>query len=213
MLGVLCDWLGLDSAGETEFGAAIVFAWVVMWAVLSMVAALLALIGMVRIIASRLVVKGLKEAVVSLIAVALLAILVLPAVKMTRGLGKAWRLNANLRQLHGALRLYAAGFDGRYPTPEKWCDLLIEHAHIPPEILRSPFDKAGPCSYGLNPHADANSPDNMIVLIETDAGWNQHGTRELAGVRESAWILENGGRVHCYYLKRKSAIWEVDPNE
>ncbi len=212
LLGIMCDWLGKDFV-ESEFGDVLCVAWLIMWGVLICIATLLSLTGIIQIITSHFAVRGLPRALVSLGAVLLLIFLLLPAVKMTRGLYKSQIDRANLTQLHAALRLYAADFDGRYPTPEKWCDLLIKHTGISPKTFKSPSDKTGPCSYGLNPNADANSPDNMIVLIETSPGWNQFGARELAGTAESAWIIENGGRTEYYSLEGKSSIWQTDPNE
>lgn len=36
----------------------------------------------------------------------------------------------NLRNLGTAMRQYANDYNGRYPTANTWCDLLVEHAHV-----------------------------------------------------------------------------------
>lgn len=37
----------------------------------------------------------------------------------------------DLKLLYKAIQNYAQDFDHQYPTPNKWCDLLVDHAEIP----------------------------------------------------------------------------------
>ena len=87
------------------------------------------------------------------------------------------KCNANLHSLRAGLHIYASEYEGAYPEPEKWCDLLASYVY--PEYLRCPGVEAGPCDYAMNPHADANSAGNVVLLFESRPGWNQFGGPEL----------------------------------
>ena len=79
--------------------------------------------------------------------------------------------------------------DQIYPVPNDWCDLMLKPFN-PSDILpvTSKLDKKthicpsageGKCHYAMNPNCGPNSPDDMVLLFETKAGWNQHGGKEL----------------------------------
>ena len=62
-----------------------------------------------------------------------------------------------------------------YPDSKTWCDSL----HSFRIHLTCPSAGEGKCHYAMNPNCDPNSPDDMVLLFETRAGWNQHGGPEL----------------------------------
>ncbi len=96
---------------------------------------------------------------------------------------------ANLKGLSVHLAIYAVDHGGVYPTPQKWCDLLIDKAREDfgdpngPEflngILRCPRGAEGRCHYAMNPYADPCSPSDTVLLFESKSGWNQSGGAEL----------------------------------
>ena len=108
---------------------------------------------------------------------------------------------SNLRQLGGAIAIYAHGNEGQFPTPEKWCDLLISDGNVPADTFICPHSKAkkGQSSYAFNKNLvgidfDTVGPDT-IVLFETKPGWNQ-----IAG--PNSWNTANHGGKGCNVLYR-----------
>jgi hypothetical protein len=108
--------------------------------------------------------------------------------------GPYWRrikCLANLRGVSVYFALYAADHNDVYPTPEKWCDLLVDMARedlgdpngleLLHRTLRCPSPRApeGRCHFAMNPHADPCSAPDTVLLFESKPGWNQYGGREL----------------------------------
>ena len=90
---------------------------------------------------------------------------------------------SHLHRLGVAMRIYANDYDGKYPTVEKWCDLLVQSGDIDEKqfVCRSALkggDK-GRCHYAMNPNCEPNSPEDMVLLFETKEGWNQSGGPEI----------------------------------
>lgn len=87
----------------------------------------------------------------------------------------------NLSLLSMAMLVYVND-SNQYPTPEKWCDLLIEKCKVEPKTFRCQDSKEGPCNYALNKYISemgtTNDPD-IVVLFETHPGWNQVGGPEI----------------------------------
>jgi prepilin-type processing-associated H-X9-DG protein len=89
---------------------------------------------------------------------------------------------ANLRALGRAMQFYANDYEDYYPTPDSWCDLLLqyERADVTEELFVCPSGGEGRSHYAINPNADsiASRPD-MVLVFETTGGWNQFGGPEL----------------------------------
>jgi len=89
---------------------------------------------------------------------------------------------ANLRQLGLCLIVYSDDNEGQYPSPERWCDVLIAHWHADRDLkkhLCCPQAEMGPCNYAMNPAADPCSAPDVVLLFESKPGWNQFGGAEL----------------------------------
>jgi hypothetical protein len=103
----------------------------------------------------------------------------------------------NMSQLGYAILVYSSDYEGKYPTPDKWCDLLIEHGQVTekqfkcPEVIK---DKRGRCIYAINPNCDANSPPDTVLLFETDGGWNRFG-----GVESMSFSNHGGDGFNVLY--------------
>jgi hypothetical protein len=105
--------------------------------------------------------------------------------------------------------VYAAETNGRYPTPEKWCDLLIETKLLgvnSMHVFVCPGTKEGRCSYAINPNAEPNSPSDMVLLFETKDGWNQFGGPELL-------TTENHRPRGCHVLFADLSVRFIKPDE
>jgi len=109
----------------------------------------------------------------------------------------------NLRDLGIALQKYASDYDNKYPIVDKWCDLLLQHAGITEKhlVCRSAFKKGNQklCHYAINPNAEPNSPEDIVLLFETHGGWNQFGGPEILTLEnhngKGCNVLFNDGRV------------------
>lgn len=75
-----------------------------------------------------------------------------------------------------------------YPTPTDWCDDILRQWPQASGFGQSKWDVKqhicpsagkGKCHYGMNPNCTPDSPADMVLLFETEAGWNQHGGPEL----------------------------------
>ncbi len=95
---------------------------------------------------------------------------------------------SNLYQLGRSLQFYDDSHNRKYPDPNNWCDILLA------ESVKYFYDGAaaisvkdfvcqaagpGKCHYAINPYCTPQSPNDVVLLFETHAGWNQHGGPEL----------------------------------
>ncbi len=128
-----------------------------------------------------------------------------------RSLAVEFPCAANLKQLGNAIIIYAHDSDGQFPTPEKWCDLLMSECKVPATAFICPNAKAkkGQSSYAFNKNLvgidfDLVGPDT-IVLFESKPGWNQ-----IAG--PNSWNPANHGGKGCNVLyKRGTTTFERAP--
>jgi len=125
-----------------------------------------------------------------------------------------------LKRLYSALQQYAqADANNRYPTPEKWCDTLMEKANLNANAFRCPRDGKGPCSYAINPDARFDSAGDVVLLFETDPGWNQHGRQELLRLKnhkdimgKAVNIVTNDGMTLCIRPEEFAELkWQDKP--
>lgn len=98
---------------------------------------------------------------------------------------------ANLYYLAEAVKEYAVDNNNVFPDPDKWCDLLVEltsrhifkckgaMAHSPEEIRDNFPGSINFSYYAINPNCTVNSPNDVVLLFETQSGWNQSGGREI----------------------------------
>jgi hypothetical protein len=92
----------------------------------------------------------------------------------------------NLKEFGLALRLYADEHAGRYPSPERWCDVLADQYHQKTGKRAAQFRRSYRCpavpkdgwGYAMNPLASPKSDPNVVLVFESDAGWNGCGGPE-----------------------------------
>jgi len=118
----------------------------------------------------------------------------------------------NLQQLSKAILLYSNDNQGRYPEPNRWCDLLLEYEQIElkhflcpdvtfqwhRQVFPWPVPKNEKCYYAMNPNCEPNLPPDTVLLFETKGGWNRFGGPELLTTENHLGrsnILFNDGRV------------------
>ena len=89
------------------------------------------------------------------------------------------RCGENIEWLGKAMLISACYCDDKYPTPDKWCDLLVKYAEVTEKEFVCPSAGEGRCHYAMNPNAKLTSPPDIVVLFETKGGWNQFGGPEI----------------------------------
>lgn len=119
---------------------------------------------------------------------------------------KDWEIFQCGHRLYGlgkAVQLYARGSGGKYPTTDKWCDLLLqwdfvtERSFVCPRAV-SLGDNAR-CHYAINPDAKPDSSPDTVLLFTAKGGWNQFGGLEALSTKHSGrwgcWVLFVDGGV------------------
>jgi len=161
-------------------------------------AVILAIVALVKISKSQgrlkgngLAVAGLAVPFVVLPVIGILMGILMPALARVRQVAFRQVCATNMSNLGKAMLIYAGDYDEKYPTPSKWCDLLIEYADVSPLTFRckgasgckiaccGKEDVSGKlCNYAMNKNAEIDgtaSPPDMVLLFETTSGWNQSG--------------------------------------
>jgi len=152
-------------------------------------AIILGIVGLVKINNSAGQLKGKGLAIAGIVVpaatlpiIALLMGILMPALARTRQLAFRMVCGANLSGLSKAMLIYANDYDDKYPTPEKWCDLLVEYCEVDPVSFCCKGAPEGPCNYALNENIvelGIKTQPDIVLLFETHPGWNQVGGPEI----------------------------------
>jgi len=78
----------------------------------------------------------------------------------------------NLVELYKAMRIYSNEYEGKYPTADNWCDLLIAHAGANNYSFccRRAAEIEKQYRYTINPKAEPNSSPSMVFLYTDPNG-------------------------------------------
>lgn len=131
-----------------------------------------------------------------------------------------------LRNLGLSMAVYVEENSGRYPTADKWCDLLLENTNITDDDFLCPSTFWPVGSYGFNRSLDGKSinevlPDT-VLLFEVEYGKNISGGPELVASNKhyNDWTNILFADYHVNFIDRKDVEklrWNVpiqkDPNE
>jgi prepilin-type processing-associated H-X9-DG protein len=192
-------------------------------------AIILGIIALVMIARSHGQLKGIGFAIVGILVPILVFILIMiwsvinfPEIKKTHHRVLQQACTYNLQRLGASAKSYADDNNGQYPPADKWCDLLQPY-YKEETILACPSVKdlhrfdgeaAGKCHYAMNVNAKRNSPSNMVLLFETNPGWNQCGGPELLKTdnhfEKGSNILFNDGHVEFVRIEDINSLrWIV----
>lgn len=151
-----------------------------------------------------LAIAGIAVPAASLPIVALLMGILMPALARTRTIAQQIACASSLKQLGLAIQIYAEDNNHKYPTADKWCDLLKTY-YMDEKVLTCPSAGQGRCHYAINPNTEPNSPSDVVLLFETRLGWNQCGGPEILSTDnhrgEGCNILFNDGHVEFVKIK------------
>jgi len=138
-------------------------------------------------------IAGIALPVVLLPFIALLMGIMMPALARVRQIAFRTVCATNMSGLGKAMLIYAGDYDEKYPTPSKWCDLLVEYCDVSEKTLLCKGAPEGPCNYAMNKNIEefgTDAPPDMVLLFETEPGWNQFGGPEIL-------TTENHGGEGC----------------
>ena len=156
-------------------------------------AIILGIVSLVTISQSKGRLKGVGMAITGIaLPVALLPFvpclmgILFPSLAHTRQLALRTHCAVNLNQIASMMLMYAHENDSKFPTADKWCELLIEHEGAKRSIFHCKASASPPhtCSYAMNKNIEnfdkeSDAPPDMVLLFETKPGWNQSGGPEL----------------------------------
>lgn len=173
---IVCIALGFFLPGSTVGGA------MMLAMVLFLLCPVFAIAATLRISKSggRLRGMGLVNASFILFFILMLFAILMPALERPRDGGWVSRkivCMRNLRSLGQGIWVYALENEDLLPVGSEWCD-LIRDSLSDDTRYRCPLDKEGACSFAINQNLPArfkDVPDDMVVLFESNTGWNQVG--------------------------------------
>jgi prepilin-type processing-associated H-X9-DG protein len=141
----------------------------------------------------KLAIAGIALFIVFLI---ILLTVLLPWLNKTLHLAKRLICGVNLDGIGCALKVYANDYNNTLPPADQWNDLLIMECDISPKSFVCPGSDAieGESSYAININAVGKNlgqlPTDMVLLFETDAGWDNLTRSELIKNRTFYSYLE-----------------------
>ena len=113
---------------------------------------------------------------------AMLIGIMMPTMARVRHIAFRMICGNNMSDIGKLMLLYAGDYDEKFPTPSNWCELLNEYAEINPKSFRCKGAPGGQCNYAMNINIEklgTSSPPDMVLLFETQPGWNQVGGPEI----------------------------------
>jgi len=189
------------------------------------VALILGIISIFKIRKSKGQLKGKVYAIVGIVIPSLFATYVIyAATRPTRCVAIRMLCGTRIKSLGSAIMVYSADNDDKYPTADKWCDLLMTGGYALPEyfVCDKSDAKIGESSYAFNKNLVGKDileiPPDVVLLFETKGGWNQVGGPELLTVDnhdgEGCNILFNDFSVRFVTTSGLGRLkWTVEESE
>lgn len=130
-----------------------------------------------------LAITGIALPVAVLPVIAMLLAILMPALGKVKAQAQRIVCETNLRGLTIATMTYSLDYDNEFPTGNKWCNLLIDEADVPPTSLNCPAEREVPFGYGFNSNLEGRTFDDVeadvVLMFEIEGGRNVTGGPEL----------------------------------
>jgi prepilin-type processing-associated H-X9-DG protein len=186
-----------------------------LWPILALPAIICGIIALVKISNNKPCLKGTGYAVTGIIIPAVMIILIpiftillailMPALNKAKVTSHKVACATNLKTLSLAMYEYTTDYDGQYPTPEQWCDLLIQETSVSSEVFRCPLAPEGSFSYVVNKElkgirlSQVKHPEQCVIFFEADLGKNAAGGPDDLVLRhfEKIDFIDGEGRSGC----------------
>ena len=181
----------------------------VLWPLLAIPAIVCGIIALVKINKSQGQLKGTGLAVTGLVIPAVLTVILplflavmMPALGKAREFARRIVCATNMQGLSTAMMIYMNDYDDKFPTPQQWCDLLIQEVDVSPKSFQCPKEPDGSFSYAINRNIYEVQPgpdDNqMVIMFESNLGKNGVGGLEDVVFRHCQWAYRVCDRKsHC----------------
>jgi len=144
-------------------------------------------------------------AIVTPLVIVLSAALTIPAIGVAINRSTFIHESWGLRLLGETLTDYAKKHDGQFPESDKWCDVLRDSNEIDEWVFGYRGDKEKTCDYAFNKDAvklGMDAPNNMVLLFDSEPGWNQVGGIEL--------LRKDGrGRINILFADNHKEIFRA----
>lgn len=133
---------------------------------------------------SGLAIAGIAvPAVLSLVVIPLMLAILMPALSKVKVQAQRVVCATQLKTISIGMVSYMDEYDGQYPAPDQWCDLLIENEDIIPKGFCCPLDPEGSFSYAVNENLYTIVPgmvdrSQFVFLFEGNLGRNGVGGPE-----------------------------------
>jgi hypothetical protein len=163
--------------------------------VISVLSVIIGVWSLRRMIVKHKCYRGVTFTAMSLMFVVVWLIVIHPALNKAMHLHNRITCVLNIRDIELMLSMYANDNEGYLPDKENWCDLILPYKgelEGKNNIFKCPNDPLGPssyapCSYALNSAVSGRKfedlPDNMVIVFESQSGWNLSGGKELINFR------------------------------
>lgn len=201
-------WIMLNCGpGQEPYYAGIVFGGMALAALLLPINFIFSIFILLRDASRGWYLKGFIPALVGLIITCfILCKFLLPSLAIAQNRATLITCQEQMSQINAYLKAYAGAYNGRYPTPDKWCDLLREKVKIEERLLKwHPGGDEEACYYAINPDARPDSPEDVVLLFEAEPGWNRCGGRQFLTIENhinnGCNILFCDGKV--YFVSKK----------
>ena len=138
------------------------------------------------------------EVLIVVIVLTLILNLLIPVLERIKSRSLLYVCRMNIKELGIALQKYSNDHEEQYPTPSKWCDLLIEKTGVRKHkfLCKSAREDLIEWSnYAINPEAKPGSYPDIVLLFETERGWNQAGGPELISIKNHLSLDVEGCHV------------------
>ncbi|MCJ7664343.1 MAG: DUF4190 domain-containing protein [Desulfobacterales bacterium] len=153
-------------------------------------AMILGIISLIMISRSHGQLKGMGMAIAGIVVpivmvpfVAIFMAILMPALTQARFQAQRVVCTNNLKQLGLATIMYADDNNSKYPTSDKWCDLIKQY-HKDDKLYACPSVEQGKCTYAINKNLHEHGilgqrASELVLLFESKPGWNQSGGPEI----------------------------------
>lgn len=182
----------------------------VTWPICGPLAIIFGIIALVKISGSNGQLKGNGRAitglvipVVFIIVTPVLMAILMPALSKVKHIAQAVVCESNLKGLSSAMTVYMNDYEDAYPTPEAWCDLLMQDVDVSQQSLQCPSVPELAFGYAMNEHlrklsesaVEPVAAGQLVVLFEADLGKNGVGGPDDLVLRH-----ERNGQLGCNIL-------------
>jgi prepilin-type processing-associated H-X9-DG protein len=156
----------------------------------SLPAVICGIISLIKISAAKgrlkgigLAITGIALPIIVLPLFGMAIFLLMPSFSKVKHIAQRQVCSVNMKSLSIAIMVYANDYDGRFPTADKWCDLLIEHADVSEMSLRCPVSPESGFSFAFNKNLDGLTTESVgmdvVMIFESEPGINMTGGSQL----------------------------------